>query len=130
MNNTSGKTGNLLVASSEEILQLVLSNVLKDAGYKVTIVGDGLEALYTIGTFHITQTPFDLLLLDFELSKLNCTNLLDRLEKMRINVPVIVIIPPKSPITNKKLLSYKNVINSIEKPFLREKLLDMIKQVI
>jgi len=122
------KIKHLLVAGNEEILKLVLCNALKEAGYKVMTATDGVEALYMIKTFYITHNPFDLLLLDNELPKLPCAKLVERLERLNINTPTIVIITPQNKKTKNDFFHFNNV-NFLEKPFRMEQLLDMIKEL-
>jgi len=126
--NSQNKTWHLLVACNDVILESVVSNVLKEAGYKVTTAKDGLEVLFTIKTFQITQIPLSLLVLDSELPNLNCPNLIERLDNLDSNIHTILISSPEKKIKN-QFLANRN-ISFMEKPFSIEQLLNMIHEVL
>ena len=115
MQDHSLSSKHLLVAGTEEILQLVLSTVLQEAGYKVTTATDGIDALFTIETFNFTKHPFDLLIMDYHLSKLSWQKLTEKLDKLRIATPVIIIRNQKS----RKSINFltTRIIKYLETPF-------------
>jgi len=118
----------LLVAGTEEILQLVLSTVLQEAGYKVTTATDGIDALFTIETFNFTKRPFDLLILDYHLSKLSWQELTEKLDKLSIATPVIIIRNQKS----RKSINFltTRIIKYLETPFSKEEFMNTIRQLV
>jgi len=122
------KAKHLLVACIDGILQLVLSNVFKDAGYKVSTAKDGIEVLFFIQTFHITQTPFNLLLLDTELPDFNCSKLFKKLENLNITIPILFMSTPENETTIPS--NFNNRIIIIEKPFSMEQVLGIIQEVL
>ena len=124
----ANKTIHLLVAGSEEMLQLVISRVLKDAGYNVTTVQDGLEALYTINTFQITQNPFDLLVLDENLVKLSWLELLKKLELLNIPIPLILIRAKNNGDPADLLPTIQ--MSSLEIPVTKDELLSSVRSLI
>lgn len=118
----------MLVAGSEEMLQKVLSNVLKEAGYDVATANDGLEALYSINTFHITENPFDAIVLDANLPKLSCSVLSAKLDHLNISMPMI-IIKAKNNDGNHRLPTKENIL-SLETPISKDELLQKIKTLV
>lgn len=118
----------MLVAGSEEMLQKVLSNVLKEAGYDVVTANDGLEALYSINTFHITENPFDAVVLDANVPKLSCSALSAKLDHLNISMPMI-IIKAKNSDGNQKLPAKENIL-SLETPISKDELLQEIKTLV
>jgi len=107
------------------MLLQVLSNVLKDAGYDVATANDGLEALYSINTFHITDNPFTVIVLDENLPKLNCFALSERLEHLNISMPMI-IIKAKNNEGNNRLPAKENIL-FLETPIAKDELLSKIR---
>jgi len=119
----------LLVAGTEEILQLVLSTALEEAGYKVSTAKDGVEALFMIETFNFTQRPFDLIVLDVQLSQLSWPELTEKLDKLNILTPLIIIGSPERKGQQKKYYSDR-LIRFLEPPFTKEEFLGMINHVL
>lgn len=76
----------LVVEDSEEVREFVVDYILKPHGYAVDTAIDGAEGLIKA----LTQTP-DLILLDFELPKLNGLELLRELRKSEYKTPVIMM---------------------------------------
>jgi len=116
----------LLVAGNEEMLQFIITKVLSEAGYQVTTAKDGLEALYIINTFRITKKPFDLILIDSQLTILTSVELIEKLEKSKNNTPIIIITSSNNKISRDKF-SKNTKIKFIEKPFPKEDLLKLIE---
>jgi two-component system cell cycle sensor histidine kinase/response regulator CckA len=81
-----GGTESILVAEDEPAYRDLIEMVLKDAGYKVTTAVDGEEAL-TIGSNPANHV--DLLLTDAVLPKLNGRKLMEKLQAVRPNLPVL-----------------------------------------
>lgn len=128
MQDYPSSSKHLLVAGTEDILQLVLSTVLQEAGYKVTTAKDGIEALFTIETFNFTKRPFDLLILDYKLSKLSWQKLTEKLDKLSITTPVIIIRNQKSG----KSINFitKRIIKYLETPFSKKEFMNTIRQMV
>ncbi len=76
----------LVVEDSREVREFVVQYVLKPQGYEVDIATDGAEGLLKA----LTHPP-DLILLDFELPKLNGLELLRELRKSEYKTPVIMM---------------------------------------
>ncbi|MFN8458082.1 MAG: adenylate/guanylate cyclase domain-containing protein [Anaerolineae bacterium] len=81
-----GKLRVLVVEDSSEVCQFVVEYILKPRGYEVDTAGDGAEGLFKA----LTDVP-DLILLDFELPKLNGLELLRELRKSEYQTPVIMM---------------------------------------
>lgn len=76
----------LVVEDSADVREFVVEYVLKPHGYETDIAVDGAEGLFKA----LTQMP-DLILLDFELPKLNGLELLRELRKYEYKIPVIMM---------------------------------------
>ncbi len=128
MHNSALFSKHLLVAGTEDILQLVLSTVLQEAGYKVTTAKDGIEALFIVETFNFTKRPFDLLILDDQLSKLSWQKLTEKLDKVKLAMPVIIIRNQK----RGKSINFitKRIVKYLETPFSKEEFMNAIRQMV
>lgn len=76
----------VLVVEDEQVLREGLSDLLSGAGYEVTAVGDGAEAVK-----RGTDERFDLVLLDLMLPKLDGLEVLTRLRRVRPGLPIIML---------------------------------------
>ena len=76
----------ILVVEDEPVLRDGLTDLLKGAGHAVTPVGDGAEA-----AARGTGEPFDLVLLDLMLPKLDGIEVCRRLRKARPEMPVLML---------------------------------------
>ncbi len=76
----------ILVADDEEALRTVLSSELASAGYDVTTVADGDEAIQ-----NVQQKKFDLLLLDIKMPKVDGFEVLKYIKKNHPGTRVIML---------------------------------------
>lgn len=76
----------ILLAEDDRFLADGLSLVLKDGGYAVDIACTGVDA-----DIALTQTPYDLLILDLGLPKLDGMDLLTRLRNRGQTLPVLIL---------------------------------------
>ena len=125
---TKPENRHVLIASDEEILQMTLLKAFQRTDYQVYSAKDGLEALYLVKTFSVTEKPFNLLLVDSQLPKLSCLELFQQLRKLEIYTSAIIITSPNQKKLEQKLRSIeKNSI--IKRPFLVNDLLNIVEQV-
>ncbi len=80
----SGKR--ILLVEDEKALATVLSLKLKNAGYDVTVVYNGDDALRTLGAGH-----FDLMLVDIMMPKRDGFSVLEELQKQQNTLPVFAM---------------------------------------
>ncbi len=81
----------MLLAEDEQHTQLALSLVLRKAGYRVTVVGDGLQALRRTLDSSCGLDALDLLVLDIQMPNLSGLDLLHELERRDEPLPTLVI---------------------------------------
>lgn len=76
----------ILVVDDHPGIQLLLTDILESAGYRVVTAETGTEALEKVHA-----QAFDLLILDYKLPVLDGREVLARLEQQEMQVPVILI---------------------------------------
>jgi CheY-like chemotaxis protein len=81
----------ILIAEDEKYTRNTLSFVLENAGYHVVEAMNGLEALHLILQMKQSGHPFDLLILDIEMSGFTGWQILDELQRHQAFIPTIVI---------------------------------------
>ncbi|UCD47622.1 MAG: response regulator [Deltaproteobacteria bacterium] len=81
----------VLVADDEKHTRFTLSLIFRKAGFRVTTVADGLEALkQTVETIR-NSDPFDLLVLDIQMPGLTGIELIDEIENLSGYFPIVLI---------------------------------------
>ena len=76
----------ILIVDDEERMRHLLSIMLTRKGHRVEQAGDGVEALEMI-----ESTPFDMVITDIKMPRLDGTGLLKRVMEMDIPCPVVFI---------------------------------------
>ena len=76
----------ILVVDDEERMRHLLSMMLSRKGHRVDQAGDGLEALEMV-----QSTPFDMIITDIKMPRMNGTELLEKIMKMDLPCPVVFI---------------------------------------
>ncbi len=104
----------ILVAEHEPFILFVVSESLKRNGFNVTMVEDGEIALSEI--LCANSNPFDLLITDIGMPVMNGTELVSRLSKLKISLPVVIITGNKNPDGLQKITEL-GVRHIIKKPF-------------
>ncbi len=118
----------ILLAEDEEHIRLTLSMLLRKAGYKITMVKDGLEALQKIVEFKENNKPVDLLLTDIQMPGKSGMELIDDLAELNIDLPVLVL----TGYGNKNMvvdLMRKGCADYIDKPFEGHELLERLPPI-
>jgi DNA-binding NtrC family response regulator len=76
----------VLIAEDEALVAEALSRVLTDAGYRVTVANDGLDALEAF-----EADPADLLWTDIRMPRLDGLELINRVRELNPALPVIIV---------------------------------------
>ncbi|MDI6807790.1 MAG: response regulator [Candidatus Eisenbacteria bacterium] len=116
---------NILVADDEKHSRLGLSLVLRKAGYEVTIVSDGVEALARIVESAKHSKSFDLLVVDVQMPGLTGSELVEELLRINAVIPVLVMSGYRDKDTVAGL-SRNGCLCYAEKPFSPSELLDHV----
>jgi DNA-binding response OmpR family regulator len=76
---------NILLADDDKNFGIVLKNELEEEGYSVELVTDGVEAV-----LHFIEYPYDLVLIDVKMPKLDGIGALKIIKKLKPAIPVII----------------------------------------
>jgi len=118
------KTGYLLVVDDDESVRLLLSDILREAGYEVHAVEDGQAALQALD-----ERPVDVVLLDLHLPRVSGLNVLAALPSLRTDARFIVMTAfgtIDSAVEAMKLGAY----DYIRKPFEEDELLLLVSRAL
>lgn len=119
----------VLVADDEKHTRVVLSLILKRAGFKVTTAEDGSEALgKLIGMIHGSM-PFDLLVLDIQMPGLTGIELVEEIGKLDASFPILLITGYRER-ERVAELSRMYCVEYAEKPFTPDELLRHVARVL
>jgi CheY-like chemotaxis protein len=84
---SGAKLGRVLVVDDDELLRRVVGRMLEEAGYEVTLAGDGLEALSCISGSGV----FDAVVADLRMPRMGGRTLGDRLAVLHPELPILYI---------------------------------------
>jgi len=115
----------ILIADDELNMLRSLEFILEVGGYKVTGVKNGQDALDKILNANNSESPIDLIITDIQMPGLNGLELIDELERLRLDIPVFVITAYGS-MDLAKTLRDKGNIECIDKPIDDEDLLSRV----
>lgn len=122
------KTKHIVLAEDETPTRTTLTIILEKAGYKVTAVNNGKEALDFLLSIDQEAGLADLLVTDIRMPGLTGMELIDQLRKNNINIPVLVITGFKSEAVLQ--LTRKGCNDFIEKPFGPGEVLQRVEDVL
>jgi len=115
----------ILVVDDDNATRHVLRTVLANAGYATSVAEDGVEALELL-----RSTPFDLLLLDVWMPRMNGLDLLAELRAIDISRPrVIVMTSDEAPETLLKIVR-ERAFKYVHKPVQAAQLLETVHEVL
>jgi len=114
----------ILIVDDDSLTQKLIARLLENRGYRVTIAGDGIEALLCLG-----KEEFDLILSDINMPNLDGFKLLEMLGQKGIKAPVIFMtsrLDPKDEAMGFKL----GAMDYIKKPIQKEILLLRVERAL
>ena len=100
----------ILIVEDDLDIQELLKNFLREAGYTVTLAGDGIEAISLFSSMH-----FDLILLDIMLPKIDGFTVCELIRR-KSRVPIIMLTAlsgEEEQIRGLDLDSYTAVVNGV-----------------
>ncbi len=114
----------ILIVEDEESILMPLEDNLRLEGYEVSCARDGLEGLSMA-----TERPFDLIVLDIMLPKLDGFEVCKRLRQDRVMTPILMLTA-KSQEVDKVLGLELGADDYVTKPFSSRELLARIKAIL
>ena len=114
----------ILVVDDDKATRHVLRTVLANAGYSTSVAEDGLEALELL-----RSTPFDLLLLDVWMPRMNGLDLLAEMRAIEPRPRVIVMTSDEAPETLLKIVR-ERAFRYVHKPVQSAHLLETVQEVL
>jgi DNA-binding NtrC family response regulator len=124
MTNPSGRKNSILVVDDEDALRTVLSGELINEGYDVKSAADGDEAIS-----EVERSPFDLVLLDIKMPRMNGFEVLKYIKDKHSKTKVVMLTgfaDLKNAIESKKL----GADDFVSKPYDLVDLLTTIERVL
>lgn len=114
----------ILIADDEAEILDVMRDVLEDAGYEVTGVGDGAQALSLL-----KDTKFDVALIDVMMPKLDGYHLAAQIHGLP-NPPKVVIVTSRNFDRDERTLRSVGVAAFLPKPFSNRDLLEVVATLV
>ncbi|HEY7292811.1 MAG TPA: response regulator [Vicinamibacterales bacterium] len=114
----------ILVVDDDKATCHMLKSILTRAGFSTAVAGDGLEALKTLGS-----EPFDLMLLDVWMPRMNGLELLAKLRAIEARPRVVVMTSDDAPETLLKAVR-EQAINYVHKPVQADQLLETVREAL
>jgi DNA-binding NtrC family response regulator len=115
-------TGKILIVEDDAITRRNLSVLLKDEGYDVDQAGDGVQALEILA-----GRPFDLVLSDIVMPRMDGLKLLQQLQAMAPQMPVVIMT---SYVSDSLSSVPAGAAEFIRKPFVLDDLLFKVQRVL
>ncbi|MBI4436683.1 MAG: response regulator [Candidatus Omnitrophica bacterium] len=117
----SGKKYSILLAEDDQELQTALTKTLEKAGYLVTGVSNGEEAVEVF-----RKKVFDLVITDLSMPKKKGLEVLAEIKKGNSTLPVIIITAFGDWDTYQEAME-KNVFEYVNKPVKKEEILKLVQ---
>ena len=119
----------ILIADDEQNTLMTMQFILEVADYRVTTADNGKEALDKILVSRNANSPFDLLITDVQMPGLTGLELMDELNRLKIDVPFLAI----TGYGNKELiaeLTSKGCDKYLDKPIDEEDLVECVAMLL
>jgi CheY-like chemotaxis protein len=125
----SGTIKHALVADDEKHTRVALALILRRAGYEVTTVDDGHEALRTITGASRRSTPFDLLVIAVQMPGLTGIEVAEAIGEAGATAPTLLITGYRCP-DRVAELRRSQCLECAEKPFSPEEFLQHVSRLL
>ncbi|NOY52424.1 MAG: response regulator [Deltaproteobacteria bacterium] len=106
----------IVVADHAPAVRYTIAFALRMKGYEVQEAQDGLEALSMITEAEVEGLPFDLLISEIHMPKLDGDDLIRRLQKDGFSIPSIFVTADHEPVTSRRLMKY-GCLDILYKPY-------------
>lgn len=116
-------TKEVLVIDDQAGIRMLLSDILENEGYSITTADNGKEALDKL-----YNHEYDLLIIDYRLPVISGTEILQKLKRDQMEIPVIVISGLADE-AGEELAENACVKAVLAKPFDIQQLLETVKKI-
>jgi PAS domain S-box-containing protein len=116
----------ILVAEDEELVRSFMKNILEMAGYEIIIAADGEEAVEKLGKY---REDISLILSDVIMPKKNGREILNEARRINPSIKAVFISGYTANFMQGKGI-FEEGMNFISKPFLKDKLLWKVREVL
>jgi CheY-like chemotaxis protein len=116
--------GRILIIVDEAQIRFLIHKILEAADHTVVEAADGVEGLHIIQT---ASAPFQLIVLDMLMPKMDGLQFLDQLKQYTLNIPVLILTASRN--LCMKAEEY-GVGGCLLKPFNRKQLVDLVNRLI
>lgn len=113
----------VLVVDDEEILRMLLTDTLEFEGFQVEEAEDGEEAFEKI-----QSNQYDVILLDYMMPRMTGLELLERLQPLKLETPVIMLTAKAQQADQDAALA-KGATYFMPKPFSPNELIELVKSL-
>lgn len=113
----------VLVVDDEEILRMLLTDTLEFEGFQVEEAEDGEEAFEKI-----QSNQYDAILLDYMMPRMTGLELLERLQPLKLETPVIMLTAKAQQADQDAALA-KGATYFMPKPFSPNELIELVKSL-
>ncbi len=119
----------ILVVDDEKVFLDSIAMALSLKSYRVVTASNGFDALNTIIKREFKGMPIDLLITDINMPHLSGLEIMDKLDSIKINLPVIATKTSKEEVLEIELLS-RGCANLLEKPFAIDELITQVNALL
>ena len=119
----------ILVADDEQNTLMTMQFILEVADYRVTTAENGQEALDDILESRNTDSPIDLLITDIQMPGLTGLELVDELNRLKMDIPFIVITGYGNSELEKELTD-RGCDGCLDKPIDEEELVNSVARLL
>jgi CheY-like chemotaxis protein len=115
----------ILIVDDQQHVRFLVKRVLEAQQHTVTEASDGIEALQLLDK--MPPSPFDLILLDLLMPKLDGYEFLGRLRLRGVQPPVVIVTALWKPAPG---VSDYPISGHLSKPFTRQKLIEIVQEIL
>lgn len=119
----------VLIVDDEKHFCFSASLALRQSGLEVKAAGNGQEALDILTASRDAGKGYDMVITDIVMPVMDGIELIDNMKKHNLKIPTLVITGFLDT-EYREALQVRGVTNTLEKPFMPDLLIDMVKNII
>lgn len=119
----------VLIVDDEKHFCFSASLALRQSGLEVKAAGNGREALDILVASRDAGEDYDMVITDIVMPVMDGIELIDNMKEQNLKIPTLVITGFLDT-EYREALQVRGVTNTLEKPFMPDLLIDMVKNII